>query len=111
MKPIIKSTIIAAIFMLITTTASASDCAGQNVCQEADGTVQVVVDHLHSAFLHNPDTYQAIDWGQLFVSPSTGYWVVVHKYRAQNNFGQMVTARRTFIMDIYGQVLHSMPTQ
>jgi hypothetical protein len=112
MKPIYnRIAIIAAALLLAAATATASDCAGENVCQEADGTVAAVVDHLLTEYLHNPDTYESLGWGKLFVSPSTGYWVVNHKYRAHNNFGQPVTTTRTFIMDIYGQVLHSVPAK
>lgn len=99
---------ITVIFILATVTIAGADCAGENVCQETDGTVQAVVDYLLGGGLKHPESYQGLGWSDLIVSPSTGYWVVNHKYRAQNDYGQTITKTRTFALDLYGQVVFSM---
>lgn len=87
--------------------APVDPCQGEVVCQRPDGTVPAVLDFLLGGGLKHPGTYQGIQWGPLFVSSSTGYWVVKHKYRATNDYGQQVMAERIFVLDIYGQVIET----
>jgi hypothetical protein len=81
-------------------------CEGQVVCQRPDGTVQAVVDFLLAEGIRHPHTYRGLSWSELMVSPSTGLWMVKHRYRAENDFGNTVTETNTFTLDIYGQVQH-----
>ena len=81
-------------------------CAGQVVCQQPDGVVQAVVDYLLAEGVKYPETYKGLSWSELVVSPSSGLWMVKHRYTAKNDFGNTVTETSTFVLDIYGQVQH-----
>lgn len=69
---------------------------------EWDGSVKQIEDYLKST-LNDPDSYKAVEWGKV-QKTGTKEFVVLHKYRAKNGFGGVVTKEQIFSLDSLGRV-------
>lgn len=73
-----------------------------------DGSVAQVKDYLKRN-LRDPDSYQSISWTKAVLSPVTGEYTVVHKYRAKNGYGGYEVNQQLFTLDARGKVIHVVP--
>lgn len=77
---------------------------------EWNASVQQVVDYLKNDYLSDPESYQPVEWSQVFKLNDTkqiGFasYQVRHKYRAKNAFGAYVTEEKFFKLDYQGNVV------
>jgi hypothetical protein len=72
---------------------------------KADGSVWQIKAYLQTN-LKDPESYQAIEWGQVRqIKKEPVQYLVRHKYRAKNSFGGYVISTQYFTIDDNGKVI------